>query len=264
MIWISCLASLMLAYPVFGLGNVTSRDIQQRVGVEPAIGRTVPLRTMFRDEDGRSRSLGDVIAGQPAIIALVYFNCPNLCSMTLNALATSVKGMQRGIDYRVIVMSIDPHEGPALAAAKREEHVARFGPGIPGCAACDSGWHFLTGEEASIRAVAQALGYRYFWDAGAAQYAHPAGAVVLSGSGRIVQYFNGLEFSPTELRRVLSLAAAGRSGSLTERLWLLCFHYDALTGRYSSDITAALRILGLITMAGLALLLLRLMFRVRA
>lgn len=263
--WTPCLVSLLLAYPALGWSAVSARDIQQRVGVDPGIGRQVPLQILFRDEEGISRTLADVIAGRPAIVALVYFDCPNLCTMTLNGLSTSVKriGLRPAIDYRVIAISIDPRERPALAAAKRDEHAARFGRGAPGCADCDSGWHFLTGEEASIRTIAQALGYRYFWDTGQAQYAHPAGVVVLSGTGRVVEYLNGLEFPPTELRRALSLAAEGRTGNLAERLWLLCFHYEALAGRHSNEITVALRILGLTTLAGLGFLLFRLV-RIRA
>jgi protein SCO1/2 len=257
----SYLASFLLLYSALGWADPTAHDIQQRVGVDPAIGGQVPLQTLFRDEAGTPRRLGDVIAGRPTILALVYFDCPNLCTLTLNGLATSSKhlGLRPAIDYRVIAISIDPREGPALAAAKRDDYAARFGRGAPGCAACDSGWHFLTGEQASIRQVAQAVGYRYFWDAAQSQYAHPAGAVVLSGAGRIVQYLNGVEFPATELRRALSLAAAGRTGSLAQRLWLLCFHYEALTGRYGGDITMAVRVLGLLTMVGLGWLLLRLM-----
>jgi protein SCO1/2 len=261
----ACYLASLLLYPALGWADLTAHDIQQRVGIVPAIGGQVPLQTLFRDEGAIPRRLGDVMAGRPTILALVYFDCPNLCTMTLNALATSSKhlGLRPAIDYQVVAISIDPREGPAVAAAKRDDFLARFGRGAPGCAACDSGWHFLTGDEASIREVAQPLGYRYFWDAAQAQYAHPAGAIVLSGAGRIVQYLNGVEFPATELRRSLSLAAEGRTGSLAQRLWLLCFHYEALAGRYSRDITTALRLLGLITVLALGWLLLRLI-RIRA
>jgi protein SCO1/2 len=261
----SYLASLLLLCPALGWAALTAHEVQQRVGVDPALGGQVPLNTVFRDEAGNPRTLGDVMAGRPTIVALVYFDCPNLCTMTLNGLATASEhlGLRPGMDYRVIAISIDPREGPALAAAKRDDYAARFGRGAPGCAGCDSGWHFLTGDAASIRKVALAVGYRYFWDAAQAQYAHPAGAVVLSGAGRIVQYLNGVEFPPAELRSALSLAAEGRTGSLAQRLWLLCFHYEALAGRYSREITTALRILGLMTMLGLGWMLLRLV-RARA
>jgi protein SCO1/2 len=254
------LISLLLAGTAHGLTGGRPADLGQRVGVDPAIGRQVPVEARFRDERGLSMTLAEVIAGRPAVVALVYFDCPNLCTMTLNGLSTSVQhiGPRPPIDYRVIAISIDPHEGPALAAAKRDDHIARFGRGAPGCPGCDADWHFLTGEEGSIREVARALGYRYYWDSGTAQYAHPAGAVVLSGAGRIVQYLNGLEFPPAELQRALELAAAGRSGTLTDRLWLLCYHFEALAGRYGQEVTGALRLLGLATVLALGFLLFRL------
>lgn len=260
---LSCLAALLLLYPALGWADLTVHDLKQRVGVDPAIGGQVPLQALFHDEAGVPRRLGDVMAGRPTILALVYFDCPNLCTLTLNSLATSSQRLGTpAIDYRVIAISIDPREGPKLAAAKRDQYVSRFGRGAPGCVDCDSRWHFLTGEEASIRQVAQAVGFRYFWDAAQGQYAHPAGAIVLSGAGRIVQYLNGVEFPTGELRRALSLAAAGRTGTLADRLWLLCFHYEALAGRYSGEITTAVRFLGLLTLVGLGWLVIRLM-RVR-
>jgi protein SCO1/2 len=258
------LSWFFLVCPALAWG-VSARDIQQRVGVDPNIGHEISLSTRFHDEGGRLRSLGDVIGGRPTIVAMVYFDCPNLCTMTLNGLATSARELEirryPAIDYRVIAISIDPREGPAQAATKQNEIRAHW-VRTP-CRECDARWHFLTGEEASIRTVSDALGYRYFWDSGQAQYAHPAGVVILSGTGRIIQYLNGLEFPPSELQQALTLAVEGRSGSLAQRLWLLCYHYEALAGRYSHQISAMLRFLGLVTVAALALLLFRLI-RVRA
>ena len=234
------------------------RDIQARVGVEQRLGAAVPLAAAFSDEQGRVRPLGTFLQGKPAVMALVYFECPNLCTLTLNSLAASLAhvSLRAGRDYQVLAISIDPHEGPALAAAKRSAYLSRYGD--PDCRDCEPGWHFLTGRAEDIRAVSAALGYRYFWDAAQSQYAHPAGIVLVTPGGRIAQYFNGIEFPPSELRRALQGAAAGRTGGLAERLWLLCFHYAALAGRYSGVISVILRLLALATVAALALLILRL------
>ncbi len=247
-------ALLLLAPTVLARNDLTTNDLRQRVGVDPHPGGRLPLDTPFRDERGAPRELGEVVAGRPAILALVYFNCPNLCSLTLDALSRSVArtALELTLDFRVIAISIDQREGPAQAAAWRGRH--RKPSGKPD-------WQLLTGDQASIQEVAQAIGYRYFWDAGQAQYAHPAGAVVVSGDGRIVEYLNGIEFPPAELRHALSLAAEGRSASLStvaDRFWLLCYHYEDLVGQYRGNITLALRLLGLATIAILGFLLLRL------
>ena len=257
----TCAALLLLASMGAAAADVTAKDLQQRVGVDPHVGGKVPLEAAFHDERGASRTLGELMAGRPTILAMVYFDCPNLCSVTLSALSRSLAqaNLDPTMDYRVIAISIDPREGPRLAAARQAGHLAAFGAGSSACTACASRWHFLTGTETSIHRIAQALGYRYFWDAHEAQYAHPAGAVVLSGAGRIARYLNGVEFPTTELRQALGRAAAGRTDgeSVADRFWLLCYHYEALAGRYGGDITLALRVLGLASVAGLALLLLR-------
>jgi protein SCO1/2 len=235
---------------------ITPTDLQQRIGIDPHVGGRVPLRTPFRDEQGATHNLGEVLAGRPAILALVYFNCPNLCSVTLDSLSRSVAraSLDPATDYRVIAISIDPREGPAQADAWQSAHRDYFGK---------AEWHFLTGNDASIRSVAQSLGYRYFWDAGQAQYAHPAGAVVVSSTGHVVDYLNGVEFPTAELRHALSLATENRSGNLADQFWLVCYHYQALTGQYGGEIALALRTLALATILALGFLLFRLL-RTRA
>lgn len=230
--------------------TTTQQDIQERVSVEQRLGGEVALAPSLQDERGRSRSLREYLGNHPGIIALVYFDCPNLCTLTLNALATSLKGVpeRAGRDYEVLVISIDPREGPAQASASRDRlFTSASMRATRDCAGCDSGWHFLTAAPAEIRAITDSLGYHYLWDPGQRQFAHPAGIAIVSATGRITQYFNGLEFPSTQLRRALSQAAAGQSGTLAERLWLLCFHYDALRGRYSAGIGLALRVLGAAT-----------------
>ena len=238
--------------------GTSEREVLERVGISQRLGESVPLTVPFADEQGVVRPLGAYVQGRAVIIAPVYFDCPNLCTLTLNSLAASLKhlDLSAGRDYEVLAISIDPREGPALAAAKRDNFVNRYGS--TACRACDPGWRFLTGRAQDIRAVTEALGYRYFWDGGQSQYAHPAGIVIMSPQGRIAQYFNGLEFPPSELRRALQTAAAGRTGGLAERLWLLCFHYAALAGKYSGAVSILLRILALTTIAALAALLFRL------
>jgi protein SCO1/2 len=239
----------------------TEHDIQARVAVEQRLGQSVPLAVPLRDEEGVLRPLADYLHYRPAVIALVYFDCPNLCSLTLTGLAQGLQGIAliAGRDYEVLAVSIDPREGPLQAAARRAAYLSP-GPGHAArtCDGCDSGWHFLTGRPEAISSLATALGYHYFWDPQLQQFAHPAGVVLVSAQGLITQYLNGVAFPPAELHRALSRAASGNPGPLAGRLWLLCFHYDALTGRYSTDVRMLLRLLGVVTLLLLAVLIVRL------
>jgi len=236
---------------------VTAQEVQRRVGLDQHLGRTLPEGITLIDEHGQPQRVTALLQGKPAVLALVYFECPNLCTLTLNGLADSVRrlNLTPGRDFEILAVSIDPRETPALAAKKRAAYLSRYGLPATGHGA---GWHFLTGGADQISALASAVGARYFWDAAHNQYAHPAGLVILSPTDRIAQYLNGVNFPPTELRRALQLAAHDQTGSLAERLWLLCYHYDALLGPYSSQITLALRLLGIAVIVSLAALIARL------
>jgi len=236
----------------------TPREIQRDVGVAPQLGKTIPGSLSFRDEQGQPLSFLEVLHDKPAILALVYYSCSNLCSLTLRSIGGSLHrlGLTPGRDFEIVAVSIDPRDGPAIARSKLTEYLNLFGGPAEKC--CDNGWHFLTGTRAQSAALARAVGYRYFWDAAQSQYAHVAGIVILSPRGEVTQYFNGIEFPPRELRQALLNASAGRVNSLSDRLWLLCYHYEALIGPYSTYITMALRALGLVVIAALAGLIIRL------
>lgn len=259
--WPALLAVVLCSCGAQARPPAAQQEILTRVGVQQRLGVPVPLAATFRDEQGVSDTLGYFLHARPAVIALVYFQCPNLCTLTLNSLAVSLShtSLRAPRDYEVVAISIDPREGPALAAAKRTAYLSHYGRSLTtSCAGCDPGWHFLTGNAASIRAVSTALGYRFFWDATLKQYVHPAGIVVVGAQGRITQYFNGIDFPPRELQHALQLAAAGATGTLTERLWLLCAHYEALAGRYGATIAVMLRVLALATLAALLTLIVQL------
>ena len=74
-----------------------------------------------------------------------------LCNLVLNELNRSLKVLpfDAGREFNVIAVSFDPRETPALAAEKKKNYVKDYNR--PGA---ESGWHFLTGEEANIRRLA--------------------------------------------------------------------------------------------------------------
>jgi protein SCO1/2 len=162
-----CLLSLLLRAP----GQNTQANLTAKAGLDQQLNAQLPLNLAFCDEHGAATLLADYFGSKPVILVLAYYECPNMCTLVLNALLQSAQDLkfEIGKEYQIIVISIDPHEGPALAAAKKQFYTQRYGR--PGAA---TGWHFLTGDEASIRSLANAIGFRFVYDPETRQFAHPS------------------------------------------------------------------------------------------
>jgi protein SCO1/2 len=193
--------------------------------------------------------LGDYLGRKPVILTLNYYECPMLCPLVLEGLVRSLRALSFAIgeQFDVVTVSINPGETATLAAATKARYIRDYGR--PNAAAA---WHFLTGDEASIRQLTQAVGFRYAYDSGKDQYAHAAGIMVLTMQGRISRYFYGIEFSPRDLRLALVEAAANTIGSPVDQLLLFCYHYDPATGRYTLVVRRALQLASLATVLSLA------------
>ncbi|MGH9380661.1 MAG: SCO family protein [Thermoanaerobaculia bacterium] len=219
------------------------------VGVDPKIGGSVPLDVELVDVEGRRRALGDLVRDKPVVLVPAYYTCPMLCSMVTGGVvkALRVVDFEPGRDYEVVVFSFDPADGPAEARRKREETRRYLGTDdVPG-------WHFLTGDEASIRGLTNAIGFRYRWDAEQRQFAHTAAIALLTPSGRISRYFFGLEYAPRDLRLGLVESAEEKLGSVVDQVLLYCFQYDPATGKYSAAVLNLVRAGGVLTLAALGL-----------
>jgi protein SCO1/2 len=240
--WLAA-ASLAAQWP-----NATPEQLQG-VGLEQRLNEQVPLDLAFRDDAGRPVSLRQYFGRKPVVLALVYYECPMLCTLVLNGLLRSLRALSfdAGRDFEVVAVSIDPAEKPSLAAINKR----RFTSGYARPGAAD-GVHFLTGEEAAIQSLAQAVGFRYRYDAKTDQYAHASGIMLLTPDGRLARYFYGVEYSARDLRLGLVEASAGRIGTPVDQILLYCFHYDPATGKYGAVILNILRILGLATVAALS------------
>ncbi len=200
----------------------------------------LPLELEFTDETGRRVVLGDLLDGKPALLALVYYECPMLCQEELKGLSDVVKAMKfmPGDDYNIITLSIDPGETPELAAAKKRVHMERVGR--PGA---ENGWHFLVGDEDSIDLLADTVGFRYIYDPKTDQYAHAAGIMAITPTGKVARYFMGIEFIRRDVEFGLTEAGKGSIGSLVDQVVLLCFQYDPSTGQYGFYVFRAMQIL---------------------
>jgi len=237
-----------MSVPPPGLAATEQIPILREVGIDQKLDEPVPLDLEFSDEQGRVVRLGDYFGARPVVLALVYYECPMLCTQVLNGLVGSLEALafNPAQAFEVVVVSFDPGETPALAAASRQTALRRYGrPGT------EAGWHFLTGRESSIRALTGAVGFRYAYDEAIDQYAHPAAITVLTGDGRVSKYLYGIEFAPRDLRLALVEAADGRIGTAVDQALLFCYHYDPETGTYGLVVMNLIRTGGVLTLVGL-------------
>jgi protein SCO1/2 len=220
----------------------------KRIDFEQKPGAAITLDLPFRDESGRTVHLGDYFHGKPVILVLGYYGCPMLCTLVLNGMVSTLQDIswQMGRDYEVVNVSIDPHESVQLAASKKQSYAQRFGQ-----AGAAAGWHFLTGDEPAIRKLASQVGFNYAYDPTIRQYAHPSGLVILTPKGHISHYLFGVVFSGADMTKALADAASAKTGSPIEQLFLLCFHYSPITGRYSGLVLGVVRVLAVTLVVGL-------------
>jgi protein SCO1/2 len=238
-------------------GTAFAFDPLRAAGIESHPGAQLPLDRNFRDENGTVVTIRALMHGKPALLVPVQHNCPNLCGITLGNLLQSIAAQAKkpGRDFTVIAFGIDPKEGPGDAAASRDRLLAAF-PTFPKGAI-----HALTGGAPDIAAVTQALGYRYAWDDRLGQYDHVAATAVITPGGKLSHWLYGVAPEPNDIELALTEASSGTVSSWGDRILLLCYHYDPVHGRYSSDILNILRGLAGLTAAVLALVLARFVYR---
>ncbi len=250
----------LLSLPLLAAQPRTPSQTLDRVGVEQRLGERVPMDLRFEDRHGEPVTLGSLIDGKPALLELAWYDCPNLCDLSLRRLGSRLSEVkyQPGEDFRVITVSIDPDEGADAAgralATLRDSYRGDSDAGD---------WQVLTGDARAIDTLARRIGYRYQYDADSDQFAHPAALAVLDGDGRISSYLLGLTFSGRDVELALTRAGEGRLGSITDRIALRCFHFDPEKGTYTLDILWLLNIACLITALVLALVVGRLLWRRR-
>ncbi len=236
--------------PTQGVG--VRPDLLKDVGIDQKLNDSIPLDLTFRDEHGQPVELAQYFGSKPVILTLVYYSCPMLCTQVLNGLTRSLKRipMSIGQDFNVVTVSIDPTERPVLADAKQTLYTGMYGR--PGAA---QGWHFLTGEDAQIKRLAQAVGFRYAYDPDSHQYAHASGIMVLTPEGKLSRYFYGIQYPERDLRLGLVEASEGKIGSPVDQVLLFCYHYDPHTGKYGLLISRVIQLAGALTvlLGGIAL-----------
>ena len=226
--------------------------ILDKVGIAQHLDQQLPLNLTFTDDAGQQVQLADYFGKKPAILALVYYQCPMLCSEELNGLASALLMVDHvpGRDFNIIVVSIDPSEGTDLAAAKKRSYLKRYGK-----PETVDGWHFLTGTQANIDALTHSVGFNYVKipgpDGKLTQFAHASAIQLVTPEGKVAQYYLGVEYSPKDLRLGLVEASHGKIGSPVDNILTYCYHYDPGTNKHSLIVARVVQLGGLVTMVSL-------------
>lgn len=214
------------------------------VTIEQRLNSQLPLDAPFRDETGATVPLGKYFGKRPVVLALVYYQCPMLCTQILNGLVRAAKilTLKPGEDYDVVAISFDARETAKDAAVKKAVYLKDYGH--PETA---NAWHFLTGDLTSIQRVTEAVGFRYVWDPHSAQFAHASAIYVLTPEGRLSKYFYGIEYSPKDMRLGLIEASHNKIGNPVDQILLFCYHFDPKSAKYTVFALGLLRVAGAVT-----------------
>jgi protein SCO1/2 len=228
----------------FGLPASSVPAMVQGVGIDQNLNAQIPLELKFKDETGQTVRLGQYFRQKPVVLALVYYECPGLCDLILNGLSHTMQqiSLNVGSDYEVVTVSFDPKDTWQLATAKKANYIEKYNrPGAK------EGWHFLTGDQASIKSLTETVGFHYNYDPISKQFAHASAIYVLTPEGKIARYFYGIEYKPRDFRLGLVEASANKIGTPADQVLLFCYHYDPTTGKYGMAITQVTRMLGTAT-----------------
>jgi protein SCO1 len=228
----------------FGLPASSLPAMVQGVGIDQNLNAQIPLELQFKDETGQEVRLGQYFRQKPVVLALVYYECPGLCDLILNGLTHTMQqiSLNVGSDYEVVAVSFNPKDTWQLATAKKANYIEKYNrPGAK------EGWHFLTGDQASIKSLTETVGFHYNYDPISKQFAHASAIYVLTPEGKIARYFYGIEYKPRDFRLGLVEASANKIGSPADQVLLFCYHYDPTTGKYGMAITEITRVLGTAT-----------------
>ena len=259
--WVSailalCLAALTpsLSSQVSGYGDKqvgpanSQPSVLNGVGIAQRLNEQLPLDLTFTDDTGKQVQLAGYFGKKPAILALVYYQCPMLCSEELNGLTSALRMVDEvpGRDFNVIVVSIDPTEGPDLAAAKKASYLKQYGH-----PETSDGWHFMTGTQPGIDALTKAVGFGYVKvpgpDGKLNQFAHASAIQIVTAQGKLAQYYMGVEYSPKDLRLGLVEASNNQIGSRVDNILTYCYHYDPKTNKHSLIIARVVQLGGAMT-----------------
>jgi protein SCO1/2 len=199
------------------------------IGIDQKLDSQIPLDLTFTDQTGKQVKLGDYFGSKPVVLALPFYRCAGMCTLEMDGMAKAFNAISftAGKEFNAVTVSIDPKETWTLASAKQRDYLDQY----PRPEA-KQGWSFLTGDDANIHKLAQAVGFRYVIDPKTQQPIHAVGIVVITPEGHVSRYLLGVDYSPKDLKLCLVDASHNKIGSMVDKFTLLCSHYDPTTSRY--------------------------------
>jgi protein SCO1 len=230
----SCIVFILFALFCAGTHVATAQtppaiNAATDVSLDQKLDAPVPLDVSFKDEAGRTVRFGEYFGKQPIVLMMPFFKCKGICVLELEGMLRAFNELKYkvGKDFQAVVISINPKEVPEDAADRKAEYLS-----ILNYKGAEKGWHFLTGDEKNIKRVADTVGFRYKYDPKTDQYAHPAGLIVITPSGKVSKYMYGVTFSPRDLRLALTEAGENKIGTLADKFLVFCYDYDPTHGKY--------------------------------
>jgi len=226
--------------------SLTEIDIIER------LGEKVDLDILLTIDSGEEVLLGEYFSDDdPVMLIMAYYECPMLCNLVMNGVIQGAREVSLipGEDYKILTVSIDPTETTELAVAKKQNYVNSFDREGAG-----EGWTFFTATEDQSVKLADAIGFKYYYDEDLQQYAHAAVVTVLTGEGVISRYLYGIEFNPRDLKLALLEASKGKVGNTLDRILLYCYRYDPDAGSYTILATNIMKLGGVVTLIFLIIL----------
>ncbi len=217
-----------------------SIDEIEDVGITEHRGEPIPMDLEFTDAFGRTVKSGDWFDGErPVVLVPAYFDCPLLCTLVLNRVQEALNRMDwtAGEDFRVVTFSFDFRNTTEMAREKQELYLLGYNRD-----AGEDGWTFHTGPVESIRALCEAIGYRYKFLPERSEFSHPAALIFVTPEGVINNYMEKLEYPHREVKLALTEAADGKIGTIFDRVAQFCFYWDPKTGQYSMRVFNIMRI----------------------
>ena len=222
------------------------RDKLDAAWIDPHVGQSLPLDAQFTTHDGRTVRLREVFGQRPVVLCMVYFECPMLCKLAADGVMRAVSSLseQAGREFDVVFISFDPRDNPARAQAARDHALRQYTR-----SGAEQSLHFLTGPQASIDAVTEAVGFHYAWDESTKQFSHATGLMIVAPDGVITEYLDGVNFSPNSLSAAIGRAARNELTQSQAFSFVRCYLYDPTTGKFGAAVQWTIRVLALATVA---------------
>ena len=251
-------AQIVNAPPISGGADPAADQVPtqiQGLDVDEQVGNMLPMDVAFTNAQGKTVRLGEYFQdGKPAIIAMVYYKCPIVCTVVMNRLSETINALDYtvGTDYRALIFSVDPGEDTKLAASTKLAYISGYNRDAD--AKVQAGWEFHTTDDSAARRLGESLGFKYRrLDDG--QYSHPVALMIITPEGKVSRYLYGFTYPARDVKLALLEASQGKLvKTIGDRMLNFCYMYDPKAGSYTLQAYRVMQIAGVITLTALTTL----------